>query len=323
MSSPLARIVEANRAALAGTRILTVGFGPDIRDILDATETFTSDLLTATALGVEPRAWLEPGTPFDVAIVSMPKERARLAMTLAMVRAAIAPGATVAVVGHNKAGIKGAERTVGSMVGDVRIVDARAHHRLLVAKGSPEPASLADWRSQSEQLGLQVVSYPGVFSHEELDPGTRALLSVLPDPSGKRALDAGCGAGLIAASLAARGAAVHATDIDALAVEATRATLEANGLTGDTSIADLFVDGPFDLIVSNPPFHRGIRTTTATAQRLIADAPEHLTPRGELWLVVNRHLGHTARVAAAFGDVDIVAEDGRYLVLRAQKGNRT
>jgi methylase of polypeptide subunit release factors len=46
-------------------------------------------------------------------------------------------------------------------------------------------------------------------------------------------------------------------DVSAPAVEASRATLAANGLAGDVFASNVFseVNGRFDMIISNPPFH--------------------------------------------------------------------
>ena len=51
---------------------------------------------------------------------------------------------------------------------------------------------------------LSVFTRPGVFSHRRIDPGSRALLEAVEVQAGMRVLDLGCGAGPIAAALAAR-----------------------------------------------------------------------------------------------------------------------
>jgi ribosomal protein L11 methyltransferase len=82
-----------------------------------------------------------------------------------------------------------------------------------------------------------------------------ALAALLDHASGARVLDIGCGSGVLAVAAAvARGATVVAVDIDALAVEVTRANAARNGVTHavDASTTDVAaLGGSFDVIVAN------------------------------------------------------------------------
>lgn len=75
---------------------------------------------------------------------------------------------------------------------------------------------------------------------------------------GERVLDMGSGCGVNAVLAARGGASVVSVDINPLAVNATRDNAFRNGLTDriEVRISDLFenVEGPFDLIIFNPPF---------------------------------------------------------------------
>ncbi|MDD1842954.1 methyltransferase, partial [Pseudomonas aeruginosa] len=81
-------------------------------------------------------------------------------------------------------------------------------------------------------------------------------------------------------------------DVSAPAVEASRATLAANGLAGDVFASNVFseVNGRFDMIISNPPFHDGLQTSLEAAQALIRGAVRHLNSGGELRIVANAFL---------------------------------
>ena len=87
-------------------------------------------------------------------------------------------------------------------------------------------------------------------------PETEMLVEVAED--GQRVLDVGTGSGAIALAIAQERAGVTVTGIDSSpgAVEVARANAEALGVKVEFLIADLVVGGPYDLVVSNPPYVR-------------------------------------------------------------------
>jgi 16S rRNA (guanine1207-N2)-methyltransferase len=146
------------------------------------------------------------------------------------------------------------------------------------------------------------------------------LLEALQGARVERALDVGCGNGLIGAWLTASGADVACVDTDAFALEAARLTLaQTPGARVFASDVYSDVEGPFTHIVTNPPFHAGVRTTSEVSQRLIREAPDHLARGGELWLVSNRFLPYASTIEETFGAFTIAAEDSRYRVYRARR----
>jgi len=266
-------------------------------------------------------AWFSAEQPYDTTLVEMPKETERLLMTLAMARAAAGSGGRLILIGRNDAGIKSAGRHLSEIVGENQVLDFRFHARALVATVSvpASRATLDDWESvlTAEVAGrsLEVHSFPGVFAHGRVDEGTRRLLEVLQLPTGARALDVGCGNGVIGAWLAAGGVRCDSVDVDAVAVEAATRT------TGSASASDIYSDvrGPYDAVVTNPPFHSGVRTTSAVAIRMIEGAPAQLSSRGEMWLVANRFLDYRTPLKEAFPHVEMAFEDNKFRVYKARR----
>ena len=74
----------------------------------------------------------------------------------------------------------------------------------------------------------------------------------------QRVLDVGTGSGAIALAIAHEREGARVTGIDSSpdAVEVARGNAERLGLEVEMMIADLIVGGPYDLIVSNPPYVR-------------------------------------------------------------------
>jgi 16S rRNA (guanine1207-N2)-methyltransferase len=271
----------------------------------------------------------------EAALVFLPRGRDRIRMTLAMAASLLPAGSPLWVVGAKGEGIESAERDL-EQVAIPQGVETGKHARLLMSCTLPPVAArLEDYR-EVWPLGLggetlQVVSLPGVFSHGRLDDGTRLLLETVPSLPGPL-LDVGCGAGILGAWYAARGAgAVTLVDADALALESARRTLVLNGLSGRVEHGDVFPShatdphatapdpAPFASIVSNPPFHQGSATDDRVTATLVAGAGARLRPGGTLTLVCNRFLPIPDRLDRAFGSHVVLADDARYRVYQATR----
>lgn len=139
---------------------------------------------------------------------------------------------------------------------------------------------------------LELGTDAGVFSPRRLDPGTRLLLDVAPPPPrAGHILDLGCGYGPLALAAAARAprARVWAVDVNARALELTRANATRAGLTNVTSTfpEDQNLPRQFDLIWSNPPVRIGKNALHAMLARWLG----RLAPEAAAYFVVQRNLG--------------------------------
>ena len=169
--------------------------------------------------------------------------------------------------------------------------------------------------------GLTVKTLPGVFSRDGLDVGSQLLLSTLTPHTKGKVLDVGCGAGVLSVAFARHSPKIRLTlcDVSAPAVEASRATLAANGVEGEVFASNVFseVKGRFDMIISNPPFHDGMQTSLDAAQTLIRGAVRHLNSGGELRIVANAFLPYPDVLDETFGFHEVIAQTGRFKVYRA------
>lgn len=168
--------------------------------------------------------------------------------------------------------------------------------------------------------GLTVKTLPGVFSRDGLMSVASCCSTLTPHTKGK-VLDVGCGAGVLSVAFARHSPKIRLTlcDVSAPAVEASRATLAANGVEGEVFASNVFseVKGRFDMIISNPPFHDGMQTSLDAAQTLIRGAVRHLNSGGELRIVANAFLPYPDVLDETFGFHEVIAQTGRFKVYRA------
>jgi 16S rRNA (guanine1207-N2)-methyltransferase len=199
---------------------------------------------------------------------------------------------------------------------------ARQKSRVLTVTGARADVAPPVARVETHD-GLQLAATGGAFAGTSIDIGTRLLLSVLRKaaPAAERAIDLGCGTGVLAAALAlARPTiSVIATDQSRVAVASATRTMELNGVTDrvtvvrDDGLASQ-PDASADLIVLNPPFHIGATVHTGLALRMFDDAARVLRPGGELWTVFNTHLGYRQALARIVGPTELVTHNAKFTV---------
>jgi 16S rRNA (guanine1207-N2)-methyltransferase len=234
------------------------------------------------------------------------------------------------LVAHKRAGVKGAVAYASEIFGRCGVVrQKKGYHVAMMIKPhnlapSPPLESYVARTITLYGIDTTLVSKPGLFAWDRLDDGTAALIDVMEIEPSDRVLDLGCGtglAGLVAARLASEGQVVLA-DADLRAVEAARRTITANGIgNAKVTLSDcasaLLDSEPFDVVITNPPFHQGLGVNYEVARQFVRDAARVLRPGGRLFLVANRFLRYDDLIREAFGDLAIAHADQRYRVLKA------
>ncbi|MEB4673485.1 16S rRNA (guanine(1207)-N(2))-methyltransferase RsmC [Enterobacteriaceae bacterium G50] len=257
----------------------------------------------------------------DTLVYYWPKNKPEAQFQLMNILSLLPLGTDIFVVGENRSGVRSAEQMLADYAPLNKVDSAR---RCGLYHGRLEKQTTFDVEKQwgEYQLdGLTIKTLPGVFSRDGLDVGSQLLLSTLTPHTKGKVLDVGCGAGVLAAMLASHSPKVRLTlcDVSAPAVEASRATLAANGFEGEVFASNVFseVKGRFDMIISNPPFHDGLQTSLDAAQTLIRTAVRHLNSGGELRIVANAFLPYPAILDETFGFHEVIAQTGRFKVYRA------
>lgn len=180
-------------------------------------------------------------------------------------------------------------------------------------------------RATAGGLTLEFVTDAGVFSKNELDPGSRLLIESLPPLAG-RVLDLGCGWGPVGAFLAKLNPAAQLVlaDVNQRALALARRNLKANGVEAEVVESDGFerVEGTFSHVVTNPP----IRAGKALIYALFDEAFRRLEPGGALTIVIRKQQGAPSALKhfqETFGGGAIIAKDAGYWIIQARKEEKT
>lgn len=271
-----------------------------------------------------------PQQSFDQAIIFIPKAKELLNYVLEHCAALLKQDKPIFLVGEKKAGIEGAAKQLQTFGKPVKLDSAR-HCQLWQVEIQQQhqtkllEAWLKHYQYNFNHMHLDIYALPGVFSQNRLDIGTQQILPFLSQVKTGQILDFGCGAGIISAILAKLNSSNHITavDIDAFALHSTQLTFEKNNLSTQlttlaiTDIRD--VNDRFNAIVSNPPFHQGVKTHYQASENLCRYSKTLLKAGGELWIVANRFLNYLPFIENSFGHCQIKLDQNGFKVFYANK----
>ena len=263
-------------------------------------------------------------TKHDLVIITFPKSKAELKYTLAMITPLLTIDAQIFLVGENKSGIKSSQKLTTSLLSYCNKVDSAKHCTLFSGQFNNryQEFSFDDWFNHYqitiEDVSLTVASLPGVFSQDGLDIGTRVLLSNLPNNLSDKVLDFGCGAGIISCFIGKRypNISLSLLDVNALALSSAEKTLALNGLMGlvfpSNSLSE--VTEKYQHIVSNPPFHQGVKTNYLATEVFLKNIKKHTKKNGSITIVANSFLRYQEIMDKAISKSSTLAKERGFTV---------
>lgn len=251
----------------------------------------------------------------------VPKERAVVRHLINRAWHALAPGGRLLLWGGKQTGIKthgkeaaiafGGEPEVRKLGSDYLAVATRTGAAL-------HARADADYETLRPLLaygGRVLFTKPGLFGWDQIDPGSALLAAQLPGVFAAggvpaRLLDLGCGYGYLSVAAHALGAgAITATDTCAAALLACAKNFAAHGMTGEVVPSDC-ADGiaeRFDLVLCNPPFHRGFAADQELCARFFRAAASHLHRAGRALFVTHRVVPAAALAQDGFRSCELIA----------------
>ncbi|AWK14020.1 16S rRNA (guanine(1207)-N(2))-methyltransferase RsmC [Candidatus Fukatsuia symbiotica] len=250
-----------------------------------------------------------------------PKSKQEAEFQLSNLLSLLAIGSDIFIIGENRSGVRSVEKMLTPMT-TLRKTDRARRCGLYYGRLDRQVEFDHNSWWHNYQVGDTIIkTLPGVFSRDGLDAGSQLLLSTFRPNLEGNVLDIASGSGVLAAILAKHSPKIKLTlsDVSAAAIEASRATLIINNIEAKVIASNLYsdIDGRFDLIISNPPFHEGLQTSLHTTERLIHGAKAHLNIGGKLRIVANAFLPYPSLLDATFGSHETLAQNGRFKVYQA------
>lgn len=260
----------------------------------------------------------------DLVLLQLPRTLAELEEISDAVARHAPAGAVLLAGGRVKHMSLGMNAVLEKYFGTVQPQLARQKSRLILASNllpaeGPPPFPVTE---HNAELDLDICAHGAVFAGTRLDIGTRFLLTFLPEiPFAGRAVDLGCGTGILAAMYARRhpGSEVTATDRSAAAVASAESTARANGLAAHiTAVQDDAMStlpaGSANLILLNPPFHLGSSVHAGAGLKMFEAAGRVLAPGGQLWTVFNSHLRYMPALERLIGPTMVRGRNPKFTV---------
>jgi 16S rRNA (guanine1207-N2)-methyltransferase len=276
-----------------------------------------------------------PAGHFDLIAFRLGRGTAQLNAVIAEAFRLLRPGGVLLAAGANQEGIKSFAKRAEEHFGNLDLLGLKSSCRLLrLRKQSETPARPVEDPGYFRPVALDLeipggakVGYltkPGIFAYRATDPGTALLARHLPDCSGRKVLDLCCGSGALSLAAFRLGAAsVTAVDVNAIAIACASRNLAPFGGTARALCADFadFRETGFDIVLSNPPFHRDAETDYSLPGKILDAILAHLRPGGEAWVVANRFLDYGAQAGKRFPVAEAPVRDQGYLIHHMVKGN--
>jgi len=270
---------------------------------------------------------------FDAVFVLPSRQRQEARAQLARAAELVRDGGMVVACAPNSEGAKTLESDFSALMGgcDKLVKNKCRTVWQTLTTSDANAALLAEWQGLDAPRAVMngaFQSRPGLFAWDRTDAATALLIRHLPEDLSGRGADLGAGFGVLARGLLDKAPKVAALDLYEaekrgldLAQENLAAHRDRVTLTGIWSDVTKGIEGPYDFIVTNPPFHQaGSAGRTDVGQGFLRAAAGGLRSGGQLFLVANRHLPYEHTLKELFVSVEMLADEGGYKVIRAVKG---
>ena len=255
-----------------------------------------------------------PFKPFELAIVCCTRSRQQTADLIAQ---ASSQADLVVVDGQKVDGIEAHYKSLRKLV-EIEGNVTKGHGRLFWFSS----ADLSNLRATPQSF-KDFITIAGVFSANAVDQGSELLAAALPENLRGDVADFGAGWGFLSSKIL-NYQSVISLDL----IEADATALEYAKLNIKDPRANFYWDdatawnGSYDAIIMNPPFHKGRLGNPDLGRAFIINAARCLRPKGDLWMVANRHLPYENVLNQCFENVSEILGNSQFKLFHSSRPKR-
>ena len=269
---------------------------------------------------------------FDEILFRIAKEKAINFHVIAQACKRLKPEGVLTIFGGKNEGIKRYAKLVKSeLEATVNIQRFKNQFQQLsvshCSKISPNWLNPAYGESQQLTIdGLSFFSQFAVFGWDKIDQGSAMLMDTFAqyiednktDKDASKLLDLGCGYGYLSIRAKQLGFNhIDATDNNAAAIEASLKNFQHYAIEGEVISDDCGsnISKHYDIILSNPPFHKGFDHHKDISQQFIQNIHRLLTAQGQAFIVCNQFVGIEKLSQDLFSSCQLIAQDKGFKVI--------
>lgn len=234
--------------------------------------------------------------PCGGAVVHHVRSRTAVIADLTLAWNQLPKGGRLELVGGNREGVRGTARQWQARCGVIgETVAVGGHQRVYRFHRQAGPIDRLESPPLALDHGLVLMTRPGAYGTEGVDAGSRLVLERLAGPAPRRLLDLACGLGVLGFTALQRWpeASGLLLDSDARSIAACRETIARCGWGCRAearwwSVSETVGDNGFDLVLANPPWHRGRTIDWSVLAAFLGHLPRVLAPGGRALVVTAR-----------------------------------
>jgi 16S rRNA (guanine1207-N2)-methyltransferase len=280
--------------------------------------------LEAAGFAVTPRP---EGDGYDLALVLCGRHRGANEAMLVDALARTKPGGMIVVAGARTDGIAALRRRAEEILPSAGHLSKYHGTVFWFERPDDAGATIRTLTVADTLVEGRFRTAPGMFSHDRVDPGSRALAGNIPADLRGAVADFGAGWGYLSAEILAGSPQLSRLDLYEADFESLQAAQRnLSGLPTTAALGFFWLDllaepvgRRYDAVVMNPPFHHGRAADPDIGRGMIRAAHRALRPGGRLWMVANRTLPYEAVLAEIFADHGEIWRDNSFKVLRARR----